>query len=88
MASSETIPARKLDVLGADFVEGRDEMTRLFQEQVRQDIAEHLAAGRPVYYGGTGVEAGKLFVQEPDGRHYEYRVLEDGSREIVREVQS
>jgi len=52
MASSETIPARKLDVLGADFVEGRDEMTRLFQEQVRHDIAEHLAAGRPVYYGG------------------------------------
>ncbi len=86
MANSERMSARQLDLLGADFVEGRDEMTRLFQEQVRHDIAEHLAAGRPVYYGGTEVEAGKLFVQEPDGRHCEYRVLEDGAREIVHEV--
>ncbi len=86
MANSETIPARKRDLLGADFVEGRDEMTRLFQAQVRQDIAEHLAAGRPVYYGGMGAEANRLFVHMPDGRRFEYRVREDRTREIVREV--
>jgi hypothetical protein len=33
---------------------------RLCQEGVQQEIAADLAAGRPVYYGGVGDEAGKV----------------------------
>ncbi len=63
-----------------------DELLRLFQAGAQRAVADHLAAGHPVYYGGTGPEAGKLFMQKPDGRHFEYRMREDGTREIVREI--
>lgn len=86
MASSETMGTEKLDLFGADFVKSGKEIERLFREQVQRDIAEHLAAGRPVYYGGIGAEANKLFVHMPDGRRFEYRVREDRTREIMREV--
>ncbi len=86
MASTEAVGTEKLDLFGADFARSGKDIERLFREQVQRDIAEHLAAGRPVYYGGVGADAGKLFVQMPDGRHFEYRVREDYTREIVREV--
>jgi len=76
-----------LDLLGADFVAGRDELARLFREGAQRAVAEQLAAGRPVFSCGTmGDEAGKLFIRTPDGRRFEYRLCPDGSREIVREV--
>lgn len=76
-----------LDLLGADFVAGRDELARLFREGAQRAVAEQLAAGRPVFSRGTmGDEAGKLFIRNPDGRRFEYRLCPDGSREIVREV--
>ncbi len=86
MASSETIETEQLDLFGADFARSGKVIERLFREQVQRDVAEHLAAGRPVYYGGVGADASKLFVHMPDGRRFEYRVREDRTREIVREV--
>jgi len=61
-------------------------MERLAQEQVRKEIDNHLASGRPVYFGGTGIEVGKVFERRPDGKVFEVRVLEDGSIEELREV--
>jgi hypothetical protein len=57
------------------------------QAAVAEAVADHLAAGRPVFYGGSGENAGKLFMLLPDGRRFEYRRRPDGSREIIREVQ-
>jgi hypothetical protein len=75
------------DVLGADFVAGRDELARLFREGAQRAVAEQLAAGRTVFSRGTtSDEAGKLFMRTPDVRRFEYRMCLDGSREIVREI--
>lgn len=63
-----------------------DELLRLFQAGAQRAVADHLAAGHPVYYGGTGPDAGKLFMQTPDGRRFEYRMREDGTREVIREI--
>jgi hypothetical protein len=69
-----------------DFMADPDEMMRLFREGVQREIAEQLAAGQTVYYCSTQDNLGKLFMLRPDGRRFEYRVLEDGTREIVREI--
>jgi hypothetical protein len=68
--------------------EGLDdtELARLFRDAAQQAIAAHLAAGRPVYYGGSGAESGRLFMRLPDGRRFEYSLRMDGMPEIVREV--
>jgi hypothetical protein len=63
-----------------------DELLRLFQAGVQRAVADHLSAGHTVYYGGTGSDAGRLFLQTPDGRHFEYRMREDGTREVIREI--
>ena len=70
----------------ADFMADPDEMMRLFREGVQREIAEQLAAGHTVYYGGIGDDAGKLFMHTPDGRRFEYRMREDGTREVIREI--
>lgn len=59
---------------------------QLAQAEVQRRIAEDLAPGCPVYYAGTGSEAGKLFQHLPDGRRFEVRIAEDGSIRPVREV--
>lgn len=62
------------------------DVERRFQEAVREAVAAHLAAGRPVYYGGQGPDEGRLYMRLPDGRRFEYVRRADGSRDIVREV--
>lgn len=85
--SDQSIPVSVLlNPVIADPTTNRDEMMRRFNEGVQRELAEQLAAGYTIYYGGTGDGAGKLFMHTPDGRRFEYRVLEDGTREIVREI--
>ena len=49
------------------------------QKQVAEDIARLKAMGKPIYY-----EIGKKLVrEEPDGQKFEYRLLADGSEEIL-----
>lgn len=87
MRKVQVTDPRVLDLLGADFVAGRDGLARLFREGAQRAVAEQLAGGRPVFSPGTmGDETGKLFMRTPDGRRFEYRMYPDGSREIVREV--
>ena len=69
-----------------DFMADNDEMIRLFREGVQREVAEQLAAGLTVYYCSAQDHPGKLFMLRPDGRRFEYRVREDGTREIVREI--
>lgn len=69
-----------------DVMADPDEMMRLFREGVQREIAEQLAAGYTIYYGGIGDDAGKLFMHTPDDRRFEYCIREDGTREIVREL--
>jgi hypothetical protein len=69
-----------------DALADRERFMRLFREGVQREVAEQLAAGLTIYSGGTGAEEGKLFIHTPDGRRFEYRVREDGTREIVREL--
>jgi len=68
------------------FGPNHNEAMRLFREGVQREIAEQLAAGLTVYYCSTQDHPGKLFMLRPDGRRFEYRILEDGSRAIVREI--
>jgi hypothetical protein len=73
-------------IVEADLLAPMDVQIQRFRDHLRRELAAHLAAGYPVYSGGTGPEAGMLIVHMPDGRRYEYRVREDSTREIVREL--
>lgn len=69
------------------FGPNRSEVMRLLREDVQRELASQRAAGTTTYYcGTTGEDAGKLFMHTPDDRRFEYRVRQDGAREIVREV--
>lgn len=52
------------------------------QAGVKEEIAQHKAAGRPIFYSREGVSIMEL----ADGRCFEYRRWHDGTREIFREV--
>ena len=58
------------------------EMARLAQEGVKKEIARHKAAGNPIFYSRNGV----LIKELADGRCFEYRLQEDGTEEIIREL--
>ena len=58
------------------------ELERLAQESVKQEIAQHKANGHSIFYSRKGA----LIMELPDGRCFEYRVLEDGTLHTVREV--
>jgi len=70
----------------ADFSAWATLAEQLVQAQVRKEIAGQLAAGHPVYYGGTGADSQKVFELRPDGKVFEVRVLEDGTIEEIRQV--
>ncbi len=82
--SDQLTAAPSLDDL---FGPNRDKVMRLLREDVQRELAAQRAAGHTTYYCGTmGDEAGKLFMHTPDDRRFEYRVLEDGTHDIVREL--
>lgn len=52
------------------------------QKQVAEDIARLKAMGKPIHY-----EIGKKLVrEEANGQKFEYRLLADGSEEILEEL--
>ncbi len=59
------------------------ELERLAQVGVQREIAEHKANGHSIFYSRNGVP----IMEQPDGRCFEYRRLEDGTREIIQEVE-
>lgn len=65
-----------------DFSMWGEELERLAQAGVKKEIAQHKALGRSIFYSRNGV----LIMELADGRCFEYQRLEDGTREIVREV--
>jgi hypothetical protein len=66
----------------SEFSRWTQELEQLAQAGVKQEIAQHKAAGRPIFYSKQGVPIMEL----ADGCCFEYRHLEDGTREIIREV--
>ena len=56
--------------------------TQLAREEVKKEIAKHKAAGNPIFYSRNSI----LVMELADGRCYEYRRQEDGTREIIREL--
>lgn len=58
------------------------ELEQLAQAGLNQEIATHKANGRPIFYSKDGI----LIMELADGRCFEYRHLQDGTREIIREV--
>ena len=84
--SEHTMTSPEADVVLMNLDLNDDELLRRFRSRVRQEIATHLSSGQPIYYCGLGEDAGKLFMRLPDGRRVEYRLAEDGTREIVRDV--
>jgi hypothetical protein len=86
MMSEQARRPAEMDVVQADLTASRDELIRRFRLGVRRELAMQLSSGHPIYYGGTGAEAGKLFVHLPDGRRFEYRITESGVREMIREL--
>lgn len=65
-----------------DFSKWGEELECLAQAGVRKEIAEHKAHRRSIFYSRNGV----LIMELADGRCFEYHLLEDGTREIIREV--
>jgi len=61
---------------------GAEDLERIAQAGVTEEIAQHKAAGHPIFYSRNGVPIMEL----ANGHCFEYRRLEDGTREIVREV--
>lgn len=66
----------------SEFCKWGKELERLAQAGVNKEIANHIAAGRSIFYSRQGV----LIMELADGRCFEYRHLEDGTREIIREL--
>lgn len=66
----------------SEFTHFSKELERLTQVGVLIEIAEHKALGHSIFYSRNGIP----IMEEPDGRCFEYRRLEDGTREIIREV--
>ena len=81
-------PAALQQLLAQPFPAGHEEMMLQIRKHVRQVIDQQLASGHNAYYGGTGADAGRLYLRTPDGRRFEYRVHSDGTREMVRELPS
>jgi hypothetical protein len=67
----EDDPAPRMDLLEGDLLANAREIEKRFQLQVRREIAAHLAAGHPIYFGGKADQAGKLFMRTPDGDVHE-----------------
>lgn len=65
-----------------EFLQWTKKLEQLSQAGVSEEIATHKAAGRPIFYSKQGVTIMEL----ADGRCFEYRHLEDGTRSIIREV--
>lgn len=84
--SQQAVPESDIGTVEADVMLNDDELMRRFRTYVRRDLATQLAAGHPVYYGGIGEDADKLFVHLPDGRRFEYHVTTDGAHEMIREL--
>lgn len=85
MSEQAVIPSES-DVVLLDLSVNDDELLRRFRVRVRQEIATHLSSGQPIYYCGLGDDTGKLFMRLPDGRRFEYRLANDGTRVIIRDV--
>jgi hypothetical protein len=70
----------------AHFIGDQPGLLQAAIEGMAADLDAQRRAGRTLYYCGTGGDdAGKLFMHTPEGRRFEYRIVPDGSREIVRE---
>ena len=82
----EMAASAQADLLQGDVLARRDEIVRRFRAGVQAEVAAQLAAGHPVFSCGLGADTGKLFMDMPDGRRFEYQVRADGTRDIVREV--
>jgi hypothetical protein len=54
-------------------------LTRAVGAAIEQAIAQHLRAGRPVYYS----QGGQLCVRLPNGDRFAYRREPDGTRRIL-----
>ncbi|MBA3920790.1 MAG: MmgE/PrpD family protein [Nostocaceae cyanobacterium] len=67
----------------SEFYQWGKELERLAQIGVKKEIEQHKAAGQPIFYSRQGV----LMMELPDGRCFEYQRREDGTQEIIREVQ-
>lgn len=67
----------------SEFTHLSKELERLAQVGVQREIAEHKASGHSIFYSRNGIP----IMEQPDGRCFEYRRLEDGTREIIREVE-
>ncbi len=70
----------------ADVSVERHELVRRFRQGIRRAVARQLAHGQSIHYGGSGDDAGRLFMRTPDGRRFEYRVCDDGTHEVLREL--
>jgi hypothetical protein len=66
----------------SEFSKWGKELEQLAQAGVKKETALHKAHGRPIFYSRDGVPIMEL----ADGCCFEYRRLEDGTREIIREV--
>lgn len=64
-------PAPGMDILEGDLLVNAREIEERFQRQVRHEIAAHLASGHPIYFGGKGDQAGKLYMRTPEGAVHE-----------------
>jgi hypothetical protein len=67
----------------SEFNDLSKELERLAQAGVQKEIAEQKAKGYSIFYSRNGVP----IMEQPDGRCFKYRRLEDGTREIIQEVE-
>jgi hypothetical protein len=75
------------DIMGLD-LDHQAHLARIRHLQMlfQQDLSAQRAAGATLYSCGTGADTGRLFLQRPNGRRFEYRIRDDGSEGIIREV--
>jgi hypothetical protein len=75
---------KKGDIISqSEFTHFSKELERLAQVGVQREIAKHKAKGHSIFYSRNGIP----IMEQPNGRCFEYRHLENGTREIIREVE-
>jgi hypothetical protein len=67
---------------GDNFTLWTEKLEKEVKMGLQKEIAKHKADGRNIYYSHNGVPA----FETPEGRHFEYRRLADGTCQVIREI--
>jgi hypothetical protein len=80
--SSDLLTETGIEEVGSDWNKRALASQTAVNHQIQKDIAKLKEMGEPIYYSRNG----KLIRENADGHKFEYRLLADGSEELLSEI--